>query len=60
MHEIKNTDNWPKIMGPVLDAYWNNPHSIPKIAPNKVYEENEMQVKMNIHKRAKIKEIILN
>ena len=42
-------------MTPVLDAYNNNPHSITKIAPNKVNKDNEMQVKMNIHKRAKKK-----
>ncbi len=44
-----------KIMGPVLDAYDNNPHSITQIAPNKINKDNEIQVKMNIHKRAKIK-----
>ena len=53
--KLKNTDNWSKIMGPVLDAYNNNPHSITKIAPNKVNKENEIQVKMNINKRAKLK-----
>ena len=42
-----------KIMGPVLDAYNNNPHSITKIAPNKVNKDNEIQVKMNIHKELK-------
>ena len=31
--KLKNTDNWSKIMSPVLDAYNNNP--ITKIAPNK-------------------------
>ena len=51
--KLKNTDNWSKIMGPVLDAYNNNPHSITKIAPNKVNKENEIQVLMNINKRAK-------
>ena len=58
--KLKNTDNWSKIVSPVLDAYNNNPHSITKIAPNKVHKDNEIQVKMNIHKRAKIKVIILN
>ena len=53
--KLKNTDNRPKVMGPVLDAYNNNPHSITTIATNKVNKENEIQVKMNIHKRAKIK-----
>jgi hypothetical protein len=42
-------------MTPVLDAYNNSPHSTTKIAPNKVNKDNEMQVKMNIHKRAKKK-----
>ncbi len=43
---IKNTYNWAKIMGPVLDAYNNNPHSINKITPNKVNKENEIQIKI--------------
>ncbi len=48
-------------MNTVLDAYNNNPHSILKIAPNKVNKDNGIQVKMNIHKRAKIyNKIILN
>ena len=42
-------------MSPVLDAYNNSPHSTTKIAPNKVNKENEMQVLMNISKRAKKK-----
>ena len=33
--KLKNTDNWAKIMSPVLDAYNNSPHSTTKIAPNK-------------------------
>ena len=51
--KLKNTDNWSKIVSPVLDAYNNSPHSTTKIAPNKVNKENEMQVLMNINKRAK-------
>ncbi len=48
-------------MGPVLDAHSNNnPHSITKIAPNKDNKCNEMQLKMNVDKRAKTKVIILN
>ena len=50
--KLNNTDNWSKIMGPVLDAYNNSPHSITKIAPNKVNKDNEMQVLMNISKKA--------
>ena len=50
--KLKNTDNWSKIMGPVLDAYNNTPHSTTKIAPNKVNKENEVQVLMNINKKA--------
>ena len=42
-------------MTPVLDAYNNNPHSITKLAPNKVNTDNEIQVLMNISKRAKKK-----
>jgi hypothetical protein len=42
-------------MAPVLDAYNKNPHSITKIAPNQVYKDNEIQVLMNISKRAKKK-----
>ena len=42
-------------MTPVLDAYNNNPHSITKIAPIKVDKDNEIQVLMNINKRAKKK-----
>jgi len=51
--KLKNTDNWAKIMGPVLDAYNNTPHSATKIAPNKVNKDNEIQVTMNLLKRAK-------
>ena len=40
-------------MNPVLDAYNNSPHSATKIAPNKVNKDNEVQVLMNINKRAK-------
>ena len=58
--KLKNTDNWSKIMGPVLDAYNNNPHSITKIAPNKVNKDNEIQVLMKIVKEQKRKVIILN
>jgi hypothetical protein len=53
--KLKNTDNWSKILSPVLDAYNNSPHSTTKIAPNKVNKENEIQVLMNISKRAKKK-----
>ena len=38
--KLKNTDNWSKIVSPVLDAYNNSPHSTTKIAPNKVNKEN--------------------
>ena len=51
--KLKNTSNWSKIMSPVLDAYNNSPHSTTKIAPNKVNKDNEIQVLMNINKRAK-------
>ena len=51
--KLKNTSNWSKIMSPVLDAYNNSPHSTTKIAPNKVNKDNEIQVSMNINKRAK-------
>ena len=51
--KLKGTDNWAKIMGPVLDAYNNTPHSATKIAPNKVSKENEIQVTINLRKRAK-------
>ncbi len=50
--KLKNTDNW-KIVSPVLDAYNNSPHSTTKIAPNKVNNDNEIQVLMNINKREK-------
>jgi len=53
--KLKNTDNWSKIIGPVLDAYNNSPHSITKIAPNKVNKDNQIQVLMNINNRAKKK-----
>ncbi len=42
-------------MSPVLDAYNNSPNSTANIAPNKVNEDNEIQVLMNINKRAKRK-----
>jgi transposase InsO family protein len=51
--KLKNTDNWSKIVSPVLDAYNNSPHSTTKIAPNKSNKENEIQVLMNITKKAK-------
>ncbi len=53
--KLKNTDNWSKIITPVLDAYNNSPHSTTKIAPNKVNKDNEIQVLMNINKSAKKK-----
>jgi hypothetical protein len=53
--KLKHTDKLSKIVGPVLDAYDNNPHSITKIASNKVNKDNEISVEMNIHKKAKIK-----
>ncbi len=34
--KLKNTDNWAKMMGPVLDAYNNSPHTAIKIEPNKM------------------------
>jgi hypothetical protein len=58
--KLKNTDNWSKPVSPVLDAYNNSPHSTTKIAHNKVNKDNEIQVLMNINKRAKKKVIILN
>ena len=51
--KLKNTDNWAKIMTPVLEAYNNTPHSTTKIAPNKVNEDNKFEVLKNISKRAK-------
>ncbi len=52
--KLKNTDDWAKIMnpGPVFDAYNNSPHLATKIAPNRVNKDNEIQVLMNINKRA--------
>ncbi len=47
--KLKNTDNWSKIVRPVLDAYNNSPHSTTKIAPNKVNKENEIQVLMSLN-----------
>ncbi len=54
--KLKNTDNWSKIITPVLDAFNNSPHSISKISPNKVNKDNEIQVLMNISERAKKEE----
>ncbi len=51
--KLKNTDNWAKIMGPVLVGYNNTPHSSTKIAPNQVNKDNEIQVTVNLHKLAK-------
>ena len=42
--KLKNTDNWSKIVSPVLDSYNSNPHSTTKIAPDKVNTDNEYQV----------------
>ena len=53
--KLKNTDNWSKIVSPVLDAYNNSPHSATKIAPKKINKDNEIQALMNISKRAKKK-----
>ena len=53
--KLKNTDNWSKILTPESGAYNNNSHSITEIAPNKVNKDNEIQVLMNISKRAKKK-----
>ncbi len=50
IHEIKNTDSWAKIISHVLDVYNNSPHSVTKIAPNKVNKDHEIQVLMNISK----------
>jgi hypothetical protein len=52
--KLKSTNNWSKV-SPVLDAYNNSPHSTTKIAPNKVTKDNDIQVLMNINKRAKQK-----
>ncbi len=46
-------------MNLVLNAYNNRTHSTTKITPNKVNKDNEIQVLMNISKRAK-KGYILN
>ncbi len=51
--KLKKTDNWSKIISPVLDAYNKSPHSTTKMAPNKVNKENEIQVLMNINKEQK-------
>jgi hypothetical protein len=32
---LKNTDNWSKILSHVLDAYYNSPHAAEKIAQKK-------------------------
>ncbi len=40
-------------MTPILDAYNDSPHSITKIAPNKVNKDSEFQVSMNINKEKK-------
>ncbi len=45
-------------MSPVLDAYNNSPHSATKIAPYKVNKDNEVQVLINISKRAKKEHIL--
>ncbi len=57
--KLKNTDNWSKIMGPVLDAYNNSPHSMTKIAPYKVNKDNQNQVLIKINDRAKKRIIII-
>jgi hypothetical protein len=50
--KLKNTDHWAKIMSRVLDAYNDRPHSTKQIAPNKFNKDNEIQVLLNIDKRA--------
>ena len=51
--KLKGTENWAKIMGPVLDSYNNTKHSSTGFEPNKVNKDNQLQVQMNISKRAK-------
>jgi hypothetical protein len=59
--KLKNTDHWSKIVSHVSsDAFNNSPHSTTKIAPSKVNKENEIQVLLNINKRANKRVIILN
>ena len=56
--KLKNTDNWAKLMGPVLEAHNNTPYSKNKIAQNKVNKENAISEFKNINKE-QIKEHIL-
>ncbi len=51
--KLQNTDDWSKIMTPVLDAYNNTSHSISKIAPHKVNKDNDIPVLMNTSKEQK-------
>ena len=48
--KLKNTDNWAKLMGPVLEAHNNTPYSKNKIAQNKVNKENAISEFKNINK----------
>ena len=50
-----DTDNWTDAIDDILESYNNTPHSATKISPNKINSGNILQARMNIMKRAKIK-----
>jgi len=50
-----DTDNWTDAIDDILESYNNTPHSATKISPNKINTGNILQARMNIMKRAKIK-----
>jgi hypothetical protein len=50
-----DTDNWTDAIDDILESYNNTPHSATNISPNKINTSNILQARMNIMKRAKIK-----
>ena len=50
-----DTANWSDVLDILVDAYNNTPHTSTGIAPNKINQNNELQARMNMMKRAKTK-----
>jgi len=50
-----DTANWSDVLDILVDAYNNTPHSSTKIAPNKINQTNQLQARMNMLNRAKVK-----
>ena len=51
--KLIGTDNWSKIIAPVLSAYNNTKHTSTGIAPNDINKGNEVLARMHMSKKAK-------